>query len=77
MRGAQSGPVEKTAALLERAYRMALVLQGGICAGDLEANPVQASTFEQFAIANELVAILDEARVALLTQAGRTTGSET
>jgi len=61
MHGSRSGPLEKTAALLERAYRMALALQGRICAGDVEAEYVQAGTFEEFAIANELVAILDEA----------------
>ena len=76
MHGSRSGPLEKTAALLERAYRMALALQGRICAGDVEAEYVQAGTFEEFAIANELVAILDEARVTLPAQAGRTTGSE-
>jgi hypothetical protein len=63
---------EKTAALLERAYRMALVLQGRICAG--EVGVVQAHAFEQIAVATELVAMLDEARVALL-EADRTTGS--
>ena len=57
---------EKTAALLERAYRMALVLQGRACAGDLEVADVHADAFEQFAVAAELVAILDEARVVLL-----------
>jgi hypothetical protein len=65
---------EKTAALLERAYRMALMLQGRVCAGDLEVADVQVDAFEQFAVATELVAILDEARVALLEQSGRTAG---
>ena len=63
---------EKTAALLERAYRMALMLQGRAGAGDLEVAGVQADAFEQFAVVNELVATLDEARAALLEQSGRT-----
>lgn len=75
MRGRQCAAKEKAAALLERAYRMALVLQGRACSGDVEAADVQAGAFEQFAVVMELVAILDEARVALLEQSGATTGS--
>jgi hypothetical protein len=63
---------EKTAALLERAYRMALMLQGRVCAGNVDVTDDQARAFEQIAVATELVALLDEARVTLLEQAGRT-----
>jgi hypothetical protein len=60
---------EEASALLERAYRMALILQSRLCAGELEATDIQAEAFEQFAIAKELVAVLDEARAALLVTA--------
>ena len=68
--------ITKTAALLERAYRIALVLQGRICAGEVEPDHGQTGAFEQFAIANELVSILDEARFSLFVQVRATTGSE-
>ena len=76
MRAARSEALEKTAALLERAYRMALVLQGRICAGDAESQDAPAGAFEDFVIARELVSILDEARVSLLGQSGGAAGSE-
>lgn len=53
----------RTAELLERAYRMALLLQGANATG------APAHAFERMAVAAELVALLDEARVALLLQA--------
>ena len=68
--------ITKTAALLERAYRMALVLQGRIGAGEVETGHGQTGAFEQFVISNELVSILDEARFSLFVQVRATTGSE-
>jgi hypothetical protein len=46
----------RAAALLERAYRLALVLQ------DVQTHGVESTGF----VAAELVEVLDEARVALL-----------
>lgn len=57
---------EEASALLERAYRMALVLESRLCAGDPETADIQAAAFEQFAIAKELVAVLDEVRAMLV-----------
>lgn len=50
-------PLATAAALLERAYRLALVLER------------QPGDFERFVLAAELVAVLDEARAALLGRA--------
>lgn len=75
----QAGPclgIEKTATLLERAYRLALVMQGRACPADLGACDVSARVFENLAVAHELVAVLDEARTSLLTQVGATTDSQ-
>jgi len=47
---------------------MALILQGRVRADDVGCADVQAGRFEQFAVAAELVAVLDEARAALLEQ---------
>lgn len=58
--------LEETAALLERAYRMALVLQGRVCAAGADVVDIPAHSFEQIAVVAELLAILDEARVSLL-----------
>lgn len=54
MNGAEH--LHPTAALLERAYRLALVLQGG------PAHDAEAGGF----VAAELVEVLDEARVSLM-----------
>lgn len=66
--------IEKTAALLERAYRLALVMEGRCIPAHIEACEVASREFEDFAVAKELVAILDEARISLLAKAGATTG---
>lgn len=63
--------MEATAALLERAYRMALVLQGRLGDTPDEAVDVSPSAFEVFAVASELVAVLDEVRSALVVQAAQ------
>ena len=52
--------MQDAAALLERAYRMALLLQGRLATGADEA------AFEPMTLAGELVTLLDDARVALL-----------
>ncbi len=52
--------MQDVAASLERAYRMALLLQGHMADGSDEA------AFEPMALAGELVGLLDDARVALL-----------
>jgi hypothetical protein len=57
--------IERTAALLERAYRMALVLQS-CCRRERE--PVTEHLFERVALSAELVEVLDEARAALLRE---------
>ena len=62
------GSREQAAALLERAYRMALVLQGQCGRAEIESLGISSEAFEPFAVASELVAVLDEARVALLGQ---------
>jgi hypothetical protein len=69
-------PIDRTAALLERAYRLALVMESCRRPADLEARDVATRKFEDFAVAKELVAILDEARISLLAKAGATTGSQ-
>ncbi len=61
--------MQEAAALLERAYRMALLLQGRL--GDC----TDEAAFEPMALARELLSLLDDARVALLVQASRTSGS--
>lgn len=66
MRGGAVAQREQVAALLERAYRMALVLQGRVCATAACTAEDPAHSFEQVAVAAELVAILDDARAALL-----------
>lgn len=76
MQAARYEPLEKTAALLERAYRLALVLQSRTSRGDGEVRDVPAGAFEEYVIAGELVAVLDEARVGLVEQSGRTAESD-
>lgn len=61
---------QATAALLERAYRMALALQSSVAAQGLEPAELEPQRFVQFALAQELVTMLDEARVMLLAQTG-------
>ena len=56
---------EPAAALLERAYRMALLLQAR-CAAATTADDAAGAGFERHALAAELLALLDEARAALL-----------
>jgi hypothetical protein len=58
-----------SAALLERAYRLALVLQDRLGQGDVESHGAQAQWFEGATLSSELVALLDEARVRLLAHA--------
>jgi hypothetical protein len=66
MHGSAVAQQERAAALLERAYRMALLLQGRVCAAGAGTAEDPAHSFEQVAVAAELVAILDDARAALL-----------
>jgi hypothetical protein len=70
MRGGAVAQREQVAALLERAYRMALLLQGHACAAGAGSAEDPAHSFEQVAMTAELVALLDDARAALL-EAGR------
>lgn len=56
---------EAAAALLERAYRMALLLQAR-CAAAAAAPETEDDRFERHVLAAELLAVLDEARAALL-----------
>jgi len=56
-----------TAVLLERAYRLALVLQGRQADAAQPADgDVDPHAFEQLALATELLALLDDARAGLL-----------
>lgn len=61
---------DELAALLERAYRLALWLHDS-------GRPVEGDTtpavFASFVASSELVELLDEARVRLITPAGRPT----
>ena len=61
--------LEAVAALLERGYRLALLLQEapGIGAS------AQRDDFASFVLAAELVAVLDDARAGLLAATRRTT----
>jgi len=68
------GQRERIAPLLERAYRMALVLQARSQPWTGTAD-IQAPAFERFAIAAELVELLDEARAVLLHKSVRTATS--
>lgn len=52
---------------LERAYRLALGLEGATRKQSLEANP-DSDDFVQWVIAAELLQVLDEARTQLLKQ---------
>ena len=59
---------DRTALLLERAYRLALVLHGRQ-ADDAPApdeGDIDPRAFEQLALAAELVALLDDARAGLV-----------
>ncbi len=60
--------MEDVAAGLERAYRMALLLQS-----HFRKVPAEAA-FEPMALAGELVALLDDSRAALFKQAGGMSG---
>ena len=55
-----------TAVLLERAYRLALVLHGRQAACTPAEGDVDDGAFEQLALAAELLALLDDARAALV-----------
>ena len=56
-----------TAALLERAYRLALVLHDRQAdAADAADGELDPRSFEQLALASELLALLDDARAGLL-----------
>jgi hypothetical protein len=56
-----------TALLLERAYRLALVLHGRQAdASAPDEGDVDPRAFEQLALAAELVALLDDARAGLV-----------
>jgi hypothetical protein len=55
-----------TAALLERAYRLALVLHGRQAARTPADGEVDDGAFEQLALAAELLALLDDARAGLV-----------
>ena len=60
---------EHLAALLERAFRMALLLQGH------HGERCDEAAFAPLTLAGELVALLDDARAALLVQAGAVSGT--
>ena len=60
-------PANHTARLLERAYRLALVLHGRQADASAPAEgDVDPRAFEQLALAAELVALLDDARAGLV-----------
>ena len=67
MQAAHGAPLDRTAALLERAFRLALALNGHMGPRAAEDHAVPAGVFAEFVIARELVALLDEARVSLLS----------
>lgn len=62
--------LERTAALVERAYRMALVLKACALGGQDDASAEGLAGFERIAISSELVELLDEARCTLLVPIG-------
>ena len=65
--------LERTAALVERAYRMALVLKACAVGGHWGHDDAAADGlggFERIAISSELVELLDEARCTLLVPIG-------
>jgi hypothetical protein len=62
--------LERTAALVERAYRMALVLKACTLGGHDDAAADGLGGFERIAISSELVELLDEARSTLLVPIG-------
>jgi hypothetical protein len=64
MAAAQRPSLEATAALMERAYGLALVLRDRLGAG-----AAAADAFEQGVLARELVALLDDARASMLRAA--------
>jgi hypothetical protein len=60
---------ERSAALLERAYRMALLLQHHVSQGTDETLADGEDGFERLTICIELVELLDEARRTLVVAA--------
>lgn len=66
--------MHRAAALLERAYRLALVLEAA-GTGHPDTRPAPegppACCFAQAVLSSELVTLLDEARAALLAPGGR------
>ncbi len=63
--------LEEIAALLERAYRMALVLQGRACMENADGVDVPVDAFERIAVTKELLALLDELRIRLFAESRR------
>lgn len=63
---APSAPQARTAALLERAYRMALLLRSRLAAPGSHAAADEAADFECLAVASELLDLIDEVRAGLL-----------
>jgi len=64
-----------SAALLERAYRLALVLQDRLGQGEVPAHGAQAPWFEGATLSSELVTLLDDARATLLLHATQATAA--
>lgn len=71
MDGGPREALADSAALLERAYRVALVLQDRLGEGDVAPLGAQAPWFEGATLSSELVTLLDEARVTLLLHANQ------
>jgi hypothetical protein len=61
-----STAMNHTAGLLERAYRIALVLHGHQAGSAPTDGDVDPRAFEQLALAAELVSLLDDARAGLV-----------
>lgn len=66
--------LERSAALVERAYRMALVLHDLALHGAPDAQADAPLAFERIAISTELVDLLDEARSAGVVPMGQAQG---
>lgn len=70
MTAARGHELEAIAALLERCYRLALLLRERVSAGDASA-ALCDDEFERLVLTMELVAVLDEARGGLVAEAAR------
>lgn len=68
---APTTPQTRTAVLLERAYRMALLLRSRLAAPGRHAADDEGTDFEGLAVASELLDLIDEVRAGLLEGTSR------